>query len=172
MSFATSQYVSVHGMDCAFKLAGEKALNPLKAGRVTLAHGTFEDGGETGPAVFGVTRNSKKGVLMVAPLGSVDEYWGSHLCKHPQLRARILRTGKERPEGDSELLRFWRVLCQPGEELDPNDLSCLGEKGVEAAVKSWKFLQDVVVSENHIITATVTGIDPAIFKDKRVTAFT
>ena len=83
MSFATSQYVSVHGMDCAFKLAGEKALNLLKAGHVILAHGTFEDGGETGPAVFGVTRNSEKGVLMVAPLGSVDEYWGRTFVSTP-----------------------------------------------------------------------------------------
>ena len=112
-----------------------------------LAFGTYADLSEAGPAAFTVLRHAERGVYKMAPLGSSDAYWADHLGKLPQVKARILRTGKEKVEDDVELVRRWRVIGRPGEQLDKKDLDFLGIKPAEKALKTWRFLQEEVVSD-------------------------
>ena len=160
-------YVSVAELNTAYTLSGPKAANPMVAGSTILAHGTFDSGEETGPALFVVLRSLSRGTYHLAPLGSVDAYWGDHLAKTPQVKGKILQSAKEKVVADIELIRRWRVLAQPGSEPKKEDLSLLGKGDAEKALKTWRFLQEVVVSDKDLpqerqrllpsFTVTVTG---------------
>ena len=168
MSAFAEQYVSVAKMCAAYTLAGEKALNPLKAGETIIGRGTFDDGAETGPGVFVVVRSKPNYTYVLAPLGSEDEYWSDHLRQNPTVDARILR-GKEVPGADMELLRRWIVISPPGVAPPRSSLTMLGKKGTDEALRQWKFLADNVVAENdtpqeimaetHDPDKTITVID-------------
>ena len=149
MAFTASQYVAVAPVDNAFRLTGERALNPLNAGDTIVGHGTFEDGTETGPAVFLVLRSSAKHTYTMAPLGCQDEYWGSHLSQSPQVSARILRNVKDPVPADNELIRRWKLIGTSRNEPEWTDVTFLGKVGVTAAQKSWVFLQDFLVAEGQ-----------------------
>ena len=149
MAFSAPQYVSVAALDNAFRLTGDRAANPLSAGETILGHGTFEDGTETGAALFLVLRCTGKQTYALAPLGCKDEYWSSHLSMHPQVSARILRGSKDPVPDGSELLRRWRLLGTVGAEPDWSDVTFLGKNGVASAQKTWTFLQDFVVAEGE-----------------------
>ena len=73
--------------------------------------------------------------------------WGDHLAKRPQIKAKILQTPKESVPPDMELIRRWRVLAEPGAAMKKEDFSLLGKAGAEQAMKTWQFLQDLVVSD-------------------------
>ena len=149
MAFSISQYVAVAPVDNALRLAGERALNPLRAGETIIGHGTFEDGMETGPGVFLVLRCTAKHTYALAPLGCQDEYWSSHLSKFPQVSVRILRNLKDPVTAGNELLRRWKVIGTAGIEPDWSDVTFLGKSGVTAAQKSWAFLQDFLVADKQ-----------------------
>jgi hypothetical protein len=143
-------YVSVAELNTAYTLSGPKAANPMVAGSTILAHGTFDSGEETGPALFVVLRTLSRGTYLLAPLGAVDEYWGNHLAKSPQIKAKILQTPKESVPPDMELIRRWRVLAEPGAATKKEDFALLGKGGAEQALKTWRFLQDLVVSDKEV----------------------
>ena len=56
-----------------------------------------------------------------------------------------------------ELLRRWRVVGRAGEALDPDELSFLGTKEADAAMKNWTFLVENVVAD--VDKAKATGSD-------------
>ena len=140
-------FLSVAELSTAFTLVGSKAANPLAAGATVLGHGTFEDGTETGPAFFVVLRSVSRGIYLLAPLGTTDGYWGNHLAKAPQVRARILQNVTEKTPKDMELLRHWQPVADPGVEPERSDFKKLGKDGAEEALKKWRFLKDLVVSD-------------------------
>ena len=140
-------FVSVAELSTAYTLGGAKAANPLVAGSTIVGHGTFDDGEETGPAYFVVIRGLSRGVYLLAPLGAVDVYWGDFLAKKPQVKVRILQSPTDKVPADMELLRRWRVLAEPGAEPDKEHFCELGAQGRDQALKTWRFLQEVVVSE-------------------------
>ena len=61
---------------------------------------------------------------------------------------RILRTMKDAAGGPSELLRRWMVIGAPGVAPARDDLTMLGKKGAEDALRQWKFLTENVVADN------------------------
>ena len=144
-------FVSVAELDTAYTLSGAKAGSPLTAGATILGHATFDGGEETGPALFVVLRTLSRGTYMLAPLGSVDGYWGDHLGKTPQVKGKILQNTKEKALADMELIRRWRALAEPGAEPQKEDLSLLGKGGAERAMKTWRFLQDLVVADTDLL---------------------
>ena len=149
MAFSASQYVAVAPVDNAFRLTGERALNPVCAGDTIVGHGAFEDGTETGPAVLLVLRSTAKHTFSMAPLACQDEYWSSHLSKFPQISARILRNLKDPVPADNELIRRWKLIGTAGSEPEWSDVTFLGKAGVTAAQKTWGFLQDFLVAEGE-----------------------
>ena len=147
-SILAMEFVSVAALPDAFTLAGAKAGVPFEAGSVILGRGTFEADEETKDGWFVVLRADGKGYYSMAPLGSTDEYWGSHLERQPQVRAKLLQHAKEKLPGDgSELLRRWRVLAGAGEDPDKEDFAGLSKSGVEKAFKRLRFCRENVVSD-------------------------
>ena len=147
MAFTSTQYVSLAAGVGAFQLEGTKDNEPFLAGSVLVAHGRFDDSSETGAGAFAVVRGPDKGNYVLAPLGCTDEYWGAHLKSCPQVCARLMKNWKEKPEKDMETLTRWRVVCLPGNELDPDELSFLGKAASSQAMKTWEFVRDNVVAE-------------------------
>ena len=154
MAFSTTQYVACAEMDSSFQLSGDRALNPLVPGQTIIAHGTFDDGQETGPAGFVVLRNVGKHAGMqtylLAPIGCTDPYWGDHLSKTPQVRACVMRSLKDPVPTGAELLRRWRVVADAGKEPNRDDFSSFGKTVADAVKKKWGFLNELVVADGHV----------------------
>jgi hypothetical protein len=146
-AFSASPYLSLGEHPAAYQLGGEKALNPLVPGQMIIAHGTYEDKTETGPAAFLVLRGTGKHTYLLAPLGSLDPYWGDHLAKYPQVKARMMREVSETVPKDLELLRRWRVVSEPGKVPKKDDYTALGKHVADGVVQAWKFLSELVVSD-------------------------
>ena len=116
------------------RLARRRSHAALKT---IIAHGTFDDGQETGPAGFVVLRNVGKHAGMqtylLAPIGCTDPYWGDHLSKTPQVRACVMRSLKDPVPTGAELLRQWRVVADAGMEPNRDDFSSFGKLGFSVA---------------------------------------
>ena len=97
-------YVSVIEHPSAYQLGGDRARNPLTPGQMIIAHGLFDDGSATDETVFLVLRGLGNYTYVLAPLGSLDPYWGDHLAKHPQVKAKVMRTLMDVVPGDMELI--------------------------------------------------------------------
>ena len=80
---SSASFVCVVAQDGAERLTGTAAKQPLLAGQTIIAHGTHEDGTETGAGIFLVLRQVNARMYMLAPLGSSDEYWDSYLSQMP-----------------------------------------------------------------------------------------
>ena len=149
MASSSAQFVSITPMGSAFTLSGAKAVNPLDAGDTICAHGTFEGGEETGAAFFTIVRKKEKSRYVIAPLGSVDLYWGDHLSKQLQVDAKLMQAVNEKPRNGEELLRRWRVIGTSTTEVDPKEFSVIGKKGMETALRTLTFLQENVVADKR-----------------------
>ena len=142
-----SPYISVVGHPAAFQLAGERARSPLVAGQMIIAHGLFDDSTETGAAVFLVLRGLGNFTYVLAPLGTEDPYWGDHLAKQPQVKARVMRAMSDVVPGDMELIQRWHLMSDPGEEPCMKDYDAFPKSMVESILPRWRFLNELVVSE-------------------------
>ena len=94
-----------------------------------------------------VLRSLGKTTYSLAPMGTGDGYWHSHLSKTPQVRARILRGVNDAIPTDAELIRRWKTVADPGEVPDRDAFPFLGKSAVEGLRKQWKFLNELVVSD-------------------------
>ena len=144
---ANMEFVSLVSLPNAFTLGGAKAAAPFEAGSVILGRGTFEGSEETDDAYFVVLRSDGKGVYLMAPLGTADKYWHSHLERQPQVRVKLLQHAKEKLPADGELLRRWRVLAGPTEDPEKDAFVGLSKVAVDKALKRLKFCRDNVVSD-------------------------
>ena len=77
----------------------------------------------------------------------MDPYWGDHLAKHPQVKAKIMRTLSDVVPGDMELIQRWRLMSDPGQEPRKEDYEASPQSMVESILPRWKFLNELVVSE-------------------------
>ena len=135
---------------CSSDLVGDKASKPLKAGQTIAAHGTFDDGSETELGFFVVLRSGgKPHWYELAPLGVVDPYWADHLKGRPSVNAKVMSKPGEKVDGNSELLRRWRILAEPGVEPSLASFEVLGKDAAEDTVKKWLFLSEYVVADKQ-----------------------
>ena len=84
MAVSSSPYLSLAELDSAIQLHGVRAADPWTGGDVLIAHGTFDDGDETGPRAFVVIRSLAHHVYLLAPVGCTNEYWQHHLGENPR----------------------------------------------------------------------------------------
>ena len=84
---------------------------------------------------------------LLAPLGSPDPYWGDHLARQPQVKAKIMRVASDLVPADMELLRRWRVVSEPGQAPNPEDYGSLPQHITETILPKWRFLHELVVAE-------------------------
>ena len=75
----------------------------------------------------------------------------------PKIDAKILTKIGEKVPATMKLLRRWRVIGRVGEALETDDLTFLGRKEAEAALKSWAFLIENVVADVEQVKATRSG---------------
>ena len=129
------------------QLKGAQALKPLTAGQMIIAHGTYEDGSETGPGVFLILRQTGAKEYVLSPLGSSDEYWEAYLSTAPTVKAQLWRNAKDAIPSDIELLRRWRVVSGAGEVPKKSDYVGFSKPIVEGLIRKWDFLNALVVSE-------------------------
>ena len=148
-SASSAMYACFVAHDGAEQLKGMLAKEPLKPGQTIVAHGTHEDGEETGPGVFLVLRQIDSRQYMLAPLGSADEYWESYLSRLPTVRAVLKRKASDTTPANTEQLVRWRIVSKEGEVPKKRDYGDIGlEKPmVEGLSKKWHFLNELVVSE-------------------------
>ena len=111
-----------------------------------IAHGTYEDGSETGPGVFLILRQTGAKEYVMSPLGSSDEYWEAYLSTAPTVKALLWRDQRYIPS-DKELLRRWSVVSGVGEAPKKSDYVGFSKPIVEGLIKTWEFLNELVVSE-------------------------
>ena len=149
MAVSSSPYLSLAELDSAITLHGTRAADPWKGGDVVIAHGTFDDGDETGPGAFVVIRSLAHHVYLLAPVGCVDPYWQHHLGGKPQVKARVLKHWKDKVPDEMELIRRWRLVGSSDSPPSRDDLTFLGEKEADAAVRQYGFLVDMVVADNQ-----------------------
>ena len=149
-SLSSMPFVSLAKYDGSLVLSGDKAARPLVAGQTIVAHGLFDDGTETGPAVFVVLRLSgKHHTYDFAPLGCTDRYWSKHLGDSPSISAKLLSRHDEKVSKDVDQITRWQVLAEPGEQPLTSALTLLGKAGAEKALKKWAFLADYVRSDKQ-----------------------
>ena len=86
----SSSYVSVMEHGAAVQLTGNRALCPLTPGQTVVGHGTYDDRAETGASIFLVLRDLGHHTYVMAPMGSLDPYWGDRLSKRPQVKAQLM----------------------------------------------------------------------------------
>ena len=67
---------------------------------------------------------------------------------------------KETVPPEMEFLRRWRVLAEPGEEPRKDDFAGLKKEEVEQALKTWRFLQDLVLADKDRIQDGQRSPDP------------
>ena len=147
-SASNMPFVSIAKMEGALSLSGEKANHPLIAGQTIAAHGLFDDGSETGLAVFVVLRSgSGHHAYELAPLGCTDRHWGKHIGDAPSIRAKLMTRPDEKVSKDVDQITRWKVLAEPGVAPLGAELSMLGKGGADEALRKWVFLSDYVVSE-------------------------
>ena len=149
MAVSSSPFLSVAELDHAIQLHGERAANPWTGGDVIVAHGTFDDGAETGPGAFVVIRRLAPAVYVLAPVGCADDDWQEHLQDKPQIKGRVLRSVKDKIPEEMDLIRRWRKVGSSKSPPSRADLDFLGEEKVEAAMQQYKFLVDLVVSDDQ-----------------------
>ena len=148
-SASSAMYACFVAHDGAEQLKGKLAKGPLKPGQTIVAHGTHEDGAETGPGVFLVLRQIQSRQYVLAPLGSADEYWESYLSQLPTVKAVLRRNASDTMPANTEQLVRWRIVSEEGEVPKKKDYGGIGlEKPmVEGLSKKWHFLKELVVSE-------------------------
>ena len=146
-SSTIASYVCLVAQDGATRLTGALAKQPLKAGQTIVAHGTHEDGSETGSGIFLVLRQVSARKYVLAPLGSADEYWDSYLSQMPTVKAILWRDASETMPADTELLGRWRIVSEVGEVPKKRDYGDFEKPIVEGLSKKWHFLNELVVSE-------------------------
>ena len=146
---AVSPFLSIAELDSAITLHGARSVDPWKGGDVLVAHGTFDDGDETGPGVFVVIRSLAPHVYLLTPAGSADQYWQHYLGGKPQVKARILKHWKDKVPEDMELTRRWRVVGSKDSPPSRIDLTFLGEEEADKAIRQYGFLVDVVVADDQ-----------------------
>ena len=129
------------------QLKGAQALKPLAAGQMIIAHGTYEDGSETGPGVFLILRQTGAKEYVMSPLGSSDKFWEAYLCTAPTVKAILWRSAKDAIPSDKELLRRWRIVSGAGEVPKKKDYVGFSKAIVEGLIRKWEFLNELVVSE-------------------------
>ena len=112
-----------------------------------VAHGIFDDGSATEEGVFLVLRGLGNAAYVLAPLGSLDPYWGDHLAKHPQVKAKIMKTATDTVPGDFELLQRWQVISEAGQEPVKSDYDRFPQTMLDSIIPRWRFLNELVVSE-------------------------
>ena len=127
-------------------LKGSLAQQPLTAGDMVIAYGTFADGGEAGPGIFLVLRQTGAKEYVLSPFGSRDEYWETYLAKHRSIKAILWRSAKDEIPADKEMLRRWKVVSR-GEVPKKKDYFGFPKLVVEGLAKKWQFLNELVVSE-------------------------
>ena len=149
MAIASSPFLSVAALDNAIQLHGDRAVNPWTGGDVIVAHGTFDDGTESGLGAFVVIRRVAPSVYILAPVGCADPDWQEHLQEKPQIKGRVLRCVKEKIPEEMDLIRRWRKVGSTRSPPSRTDLVFLGEEKADAALQQYKFLVDLVVSDNQ-----------------------
>ena len=100
----------------AVQLKGAGAKSPLFAGQTIVAHGMYDDASETGPGIFLVLRQVGSIEYVMAPLGSTDSHWESHLKSATTVKALLWKDVKDPIPNDRELLRRWQVVAAAGDE--------------------------------------------------------
>ena len=146
-SLVNSPYVSLIPHAEAEQLKGDKARAPLKAGQMIIAHGTFEDGTETGAGIFLILRQCSAKEYKMAPFGSVDPYWEGYLAGSAHVTVMLMRQTGDAIPADKELLRRWRIVSEAGEAPKKNDYAGFPKTILDGMSKKWKFLNELVVSE-------------------------
>ena len=154
---ANASFVSLVAHDEAVRLTGVKAQKPLAAGQMVIAHGTYEDGSETGAGIFLILRQVGAREYVMAPLGSADPYWEAFLAETPTVKAVLLRDASDAIPSDKELFRRWRIVSEAGEAPKKKDYVGFPKPFVDGLSKKWKFLNELVVSEKPPLQA---GNDP------------
>ena len=149
MAVSSSPFLSVAEMENAIQLHGDRAANPWKGGDVLVAHGTYDDGEETGPGAFVVIRRLAPALYLLAPVGCTYENWQHHLKDKPQIKARVLRSVKEKIPESMDLVRRWRVVGNSQTPPSREDLLFVGEKDADAALRQYGFLMDLVVTDDQ-----------------------
>ena len=149
MALSSSPFLTLAELDNAITLSGPKAADPWKGGDVIIAHGTFDDGDETGAGAFVVIRRLSHHVYLLAPVGCVDEYWQHHLGAKPQVKARVLKQWQDTVPEDMELIRRWRLVGSSDSPPSRGDLTFLGEPEADAAIRLYGFLVDLVVADKQ-----------------------
>ena len=149
MAVSSSPFLSLAELDNAIQLHGDRAANPWTGGDVVVAHGTYDDGEETGPGAFVVIRRLAPAVYLLAPVGCTDPNWQHHLQDKPQIKGRVLRSVKEKIPEEMDLIRRWRKVGNSQSPPSRADLLFLGEKNADAALRQYKFLVDLVVADDQ-----------------------
>ena len=144
---SSASFVCVAAQDGAERLAGAAAKQPLLAGQTIIAHGTHEDGTETGAGIFLVLRQVNARMYMLAPLGTSDEYWDSYLSQMPTVKAVIRRNASDTMPVATELLRRWRIVTEAGEVPKSKDYRGFKKPILDRLSEKWYFLNELVVSE-------------------------
>ena len=146
-SAANGTFSCLVAQDGAVQLRGILAKEPLKAGQTIVAHGTHEDGTETGAGVFLVLRQVNARQYVLAPLGSADEYWESYLSRLPTVKAVLWRNASDTMPAGTELLVRWRIVTEAGEVPKSKDYGGFNKPILDRLSKKWHFLNELVVSE-------------------------
>ena len=132
----------------AVQLKGAGAKSPLFAGQTIVAHGMYDDASETGPGIFLVLRQVGSTEYVMAPLGSTDSHWESHLKSATTVKALLWKDVKDPIPNDRELLRRWQVVAAAGDEPKKLDFMAFGKATADHVVKKWRFLSELVVSDS------------------------
>ena len=143
--------------DVAVRLTGASAKLPIKAGQMIIAHGMHEDGTETGAGIFLVLRHVTPSQYLLAPMGSADAYWESHLTQLPTVKARLQRSSGETVPTGMELLGRWRVVSEEGEVPRKKDYGGFSKPMIEGLAKKWHSLKELVAKEPAQVGNDISG---------------
>ena len=144
---SSASFACLVAQDGAERLTGAAAKQPLIAGQTIIAHGTHDDGSETGAGIFLVLRQVNARMYVLAPLGSSDEYWESYLSQMPTVEAVLWRNASDTMPAGTELLGRWRIVTEAGEVPKSKDYGGFNKPILDRLTKKWHFLNELVVSE-------------------------
>ena len=154
---ANASFSSLFEHEVAVRLTGASAKSPIKAGQMIIAHGMHEDGTETGAGIFLVLRHVSPGQYLLAPMGSADGYWESHLSQLPMVKARLQRSSSEKVPTGMELLGRWRVVSEGDEAPRKKDYGGFEKPIIEGLSKKWLSWKDLVDKEPAQVGNDISG---------------
>ena len=128
-------------------LKGSAAQKPLGAGDMIIAHGTYTDGGSTGPGIFLILRQVDAKVYEMVPFGSNDKDWSKWLRDKNIVRAVLWGNESDPIPEEHEMLRRWLVVSKAGERPQRSDYEDFGKKVADGILPKWSFANEMMVSQ-------------------------